>query len=127
MGMDYKYAGSSSYPRFDRELCEIAQLIGAIETDHLEKRRKTEDSRPFGHWFGYLSSDGSDKLKFAIPETIPGAVAKWLNKPYEAMTPEETKLVWDVLSDHPKAREISPQICKEFENLVRFGEGWDIS
>lgn len=127
MGMDYRYAGSSSYPRFDRELCEIAKLIGAIETDHLTERKKTEDSRPFGYWFGYLSSDESDKLKFAIPETIPGAVAKWLNRPYEAMTPEETKLVWNVISDHPKIREISPQIYTELEELAKQREGWDIS
>lgn len=27
MGMDYQYAGSASYPRFDRELCEVAKVL----------------------------------------------------------------------------------------------------
>lgn len=43
------------------------------------------------------------------------------------MTPEETKLVWDVISDHPKIREISPQIYTELEELAKRREGWDIS
>ena len=52
MGMDYSYAGSASYPRFDRELCEVAKAFGGIETEHLRERRETEDERPMGYWFG---------------------------------------------------------------------------
>lgn len=59
MGMDYQYAGSASYPRFDRELCEVAKVFGGIETAHLKERRETESERPLGYWFGFLSSDDS--------------------------------------------------------------------
>ena len=31
MGMDYQYAGSASYPRFDRELCLVAEVFGGIK------------------------------------------------------------------------------------------------
>lgn len=42
MGMDYRWSGSSSYPRFDRELCAIAAIFGGIKTDHLKERESTE-------------------------------------------------------------------------------------
>lgn len=48
MGMDYQYAGSASYPRFDRELCEIVKVFGGIETAHLKERKETENERPLG-------------------------------------------------------------------------------
>lgn len=46
--MDYQYAGSANYPRFDRELCEVAKVFGGIETTHLKERRETESERPLG-------------------------------------------------------------------------------
>ena len=62
MGMDYQYAGSASYPRFDRELCEVAKVLGGVETAHLKERKETETERPFGYWFGFLSSDNSKEV-----------------------------------------------------------------
>ena len=48
MGMDYQYAGSASYPRFDRELCSVAEVFGGVKTEHLKEREETENERPFG-------------------------------------------------------------------------------
>ena len=38
MGMDYRWAGSASYPRFDRELCAVAEVFGGIKAEHLKER-----------------------------------------------------------------------------------------
>ena len=38
MGMDYIWSGSASYPRFNRELEEVAKALGA---------RKVSDVEPF--------------------------------------------------------------------------------
>lgn len=46
MGMDYQYAGSSSYPRFDRELCLVAEVFGGEKTEHLKERLATENEIP---------------------------------------------------------------------------------
>lgn len=37
MGMDYKYSGSASYGRFDKELCAVAETFGAVKTDNLKQ------------------------------------------------------------------------------------------
>ena len=42
MGMDYCWSGSASYPRFDRELCAVAEIFGGIKTEHLKEREATE-------------------------------------------------------------------------------------
>ena len=97
MGMDYQYAGSASYPRFDRELCEVAKVFGGIETAHLKERRETESERPLGYWFGFLSSDDSKEQKFSFPEGTNDILVKWFNDIYsESFTPEETKIVWKI-------------------------------
>ena len=44
MGMDFQYAGSASYPRFDKEVCAVAEIFGGEKTEHLKERLKTEGS-----------------------------------------------------------------------------------
>lgn len=126
MGMDYEYAGSASYPRFDRELCDVAAVLGGIETEHLKERKSTEDVLPFRYWFGFASSDDSDEPKFAFPETVDRTVVKWFNNIYEHFTAEETKTVWIAISSHPEIQEISPQIWEELESRAKYAEGWHI-
>lgn len=67
MGMNYEYAGSANYPRFDREICSVVEIFGGTKTEHLKEREMTENERPFGYWFGFMSSDDSDapKLRFS--------------------------------------------------------------
>lgn len=128
MGMDYVYAGSASYPRFDRELCAVAEVFGGIKTEHLKEREATEGERPFGYWFGFLSSDHSGEPKFVFPEDTNEILVKWFNNPYyEYFTEDETRTVWEQISAHPEIQEISRQIWGELELLVETNESWYIT
>ena len=128
MGMDYQYTGSASYPRFDRELCKVAEIFGGIKTEHLKIREQTENERPFGYWFGFLSSDDPDKIKFVFPDGTNATLVKWFNNPYgEDFTKEETVTIWEQISMHPEIESISRQIWHEFYLLVQNGESWYIS
>lgn len=127
MGMDYSWAGSASYPRFDRELCTVAEVFGGIKTEHLKEREATENERFCGYWFGFLSSDSSNNPKFIFPEGTNEILVKWFNNVYEFFTPEETKVIWEHISKHPEIDEISHQIWYELEMLNEFNEGWDVS
>ena len=127
MGMDYQYAGSASYPRFDRELCEVAKVFGGIETAHLKERKETESERPLGYWYGFLSSDDSKEQKFIFPEGTNDILVKWFNDIYsESFTPEETKIVWENVSKHPEIEENSNQIWYELEALCEDNEAWEL-
>lgn len=126
MGMDYQWQGSSSYPRFDRELCAIAAIFGGIKTDHLKERESTEGDRPFGYWFGFLSSDDQTSAKFIFPNGTDEILVKWFNNPYGDFTVEETKIIWENVSKHPEIQDISDQIWGELEALVEFEQEWDI-
>ena len=64
MGVDFQHTGTSSYPTFDRQLCEIAEIFGGIKTKYLKKREETENERPCGYWFGFISSDNSEIPRF---------------------------------------------------------------
>jgi len=127
MGMDYQYAGSSSYPRFDRELCAIAEIFGGLKTEHLKQREETENERSLGYWFGFLSSDNSDLPKFVFPNGLNDVLVKWFNNIYDDLSKEETEIVWKHILEHPEIKEISSQIWSELESLVEYSEGWSIS
>lgn len=126
MGMDYRWSGSASYPRFDRELCAVAEVFGGIKTEHLKHREATENERPCGYWFGFLSSDGSDKTKFVFPEGTNETLIKWFNNIYGDFTAEETKTVWEHTSQHPEIEEISKQIWHELKTCVEYNDAWYI-
>ena len=127
MGMDYKYAGSASYPRFDRELCTLAKIFGGIETEHLKERKETESKRPLGYWFGFLSSDDSKEPKFIFPKETNEVLVRWFNDVYnENFTLEDTRTIWNHISKHPEIREISSQIWNELESLCEENEAWCI-
>lgn len=126
MGMDYQYAGSASYPRFDRELCSVAEVFGGVKTEHLKQREETENDRPFGYWFGFMSSDGSDTPKFTFPEGTNEVLVKWFNNLYEDFSEEETKIVWEYISAHLEIEEISSQLWYELQTLTELDEGWSI-
>ena len=124
--MDYTYAGSTSYPRFDRELCAVAEVFGGIKTEHIKKQEETENERPCGYWFGFLSSDNSELPKFVFPKGTNEVLIKWFNNIYGDFSEEETKIVWEHISTHTKIKEISSQIWNELEQLVKWNESWYI-
>lgn len=127
MGMNYEYAGSASYPIFDREICSVVEVFGGVKTEHLKEREMTENERPFGYWFGFMSSDDSDTPKFLFPERTNETLIKWFNNLYDGLSAEETKIVWEHISRHPEIKEISDQLWHELEMLVENDEGWSIS
>lgn len=127
MGMDYKYSGSASYPRFDRELCAVAEVFGGIKTEHLKEREVTENERPLGYWFGFLSSDNSNKTKFVFPEETNEIVVEWFNNIYEIFLPEETKVIWEHISKHTEIEEISSQIWNELKMCDELDDAWSIT
>lgn len=126
MGMDYRYAGSASYPRFDRELCAVAEIFGGIKTEHLKEREATESERPFGYWFGFISSDNSNLPKFVFPEGTNETLIKWFNDIYGEFTLKETKIIWKCISEHPEIQDISCEIWYELEQTIDNEEGWYI-
>ena len=124
--MDYRHVGSSSYPRFDRELCAVAEIFGGTKTDHLIEREQTENERPFGYWFGFLSSDDSNKPKFIFPDGTDDILIRWFNDIYGDFSKEETMIVWNNISKHPEIENISDQIWNELKLLSEYNEEWDI-
>lgn len=128
MGMDFQWAGSASYPRFDRELCSVAEVFGGIKTEHLKIREAAENERPFGHWFGFLSSDHSDDAKFIFPEETNPILVKWFNNIYSGdFTIEETQTIWEQISKYPEIKEISYQIWYELNTLIEENDAWYVS
>ena len=103
MGMDYVWSGSASYPRFDKELGKVAEILGA-------QVRKT--------------SQGIQYYKYYEP--ILDIVVGWLNQPFNDLTEEETKIVWEAVRQHPEIEEISWQIWNELEKCVALETGWHI-
>lgn len=130
MGMSYKYAGSASYPRFDRELQEIAELFGGKSTKYLTEHKETENERLFGYWFGYYSSLDSKIPRFSFPESTNPLLVVWFNdiySDYHFFDTEETKVIYEELKKHwNDVCNISPQIANEIETCVDFDECWDI-
>lgn len=127
MGMGYQYAGSASYPRFDRELCAVAKIFGGEETKHLKERKETENCRPLGYWFGFYSSDDSGEKKFSFPEGVDKLLAEWFNNIYEEFDPSQTKKIWEHISEHDEIENISYQIWNELKNCVENGTSWFIT
>lgn len=100
MGMDYSYAGSASYSRFDEELCAIAEVLGGVLTE---------------------------QTKFVFPEGTNETIVKWFNNIYgDDFTVEETKTIWEYISKHPEIDEISHQIWYELKTCVELNDAWCI-
>ena len=118
MGMDYKYSGSASYGRFDKELCAVAEIFGAVKTDNL-KTRETDVARfnskhnMFYHVFGTYSILKADELKFLFPKDTNKTLVKWFQNVYGKFTVEETKEIFEQMRKHPDIEIISQQIWNE--------------
>lgn len=105
MGMDYTYAGSASYDRFEEELTKVADVFCG-------KRIKTEEGEP---------------LKFTFPKDTNETLVNWFNNSFgEWFTYEDTFIVWQIISHNNLIKNISPQIWRELEGCVNNHTGWDI-
>lgn len=128
MGMDYRYAGSASYPRYEEEIVKIAAVFGGRETKEIQEQHKEREARPYGYWFGYMfPRPGDVEQKFIFPEGTNELVMKWLNHPYDDMPSEEIEVVWGEVKKHPEIEAISYQIWYELRHLCMYHEMWSIS
>lgn len=127
MGMCYQYAGSASYPRFESELRQIAKTLGCQETKHITELEDISKRKPFGYWFGIFANDDGESPKFNVPDTLPEAVAKWINNPYDARTPNDTMQIWNTVSLHPEIQDFAGQIWSELQQLAECHAGWNIT
>ena len=127
MGMDYQYAGSASYPRFDDEIKKVVELLGGVESKELQNRKETENERPFGYWFGYMSSSDDNMEKYIFPEGTNKIVVKWFNHIYDDFSPEDTKIIYKELHPYKDSIQgVCRQLWCELRNLYAYGEGWGI-
>lgn len=101
MSMDYVWSGSASYPRF---YSELAGIVGRF------------------HGQGKICPPS-----YTFPEGTNDTLIRWFNNPYQTYyTPEETKIIWEEVRQHPEIEEISWQIWNELEKCVEFEDGWYI-
>lgn len=127
MGMDYRYAGSASYPRYEEEIVKVAAVFGGVETKEIQEQHEKCLKEPLGYWFGYMFPTKGDVEKFAFPEGTNEIVAKWLNHPYDDLPAEEVAIVWEEVQKHPEIEGISYQIWYELRHLNMYHEMWYIT
>lgn len=109
MGMDYKYMGSASYPRFNDELEGIVKLLGGKTIT----KRKSQENCTIVEYFM------EETLEYKMPKDAPKAVCKWVNNPYGSFNFDETYDIYTYLI--PKKKEIekiSPQIIGELQSCI---------
>lgn len=128
MGMDYQYAGSASYPRFEKELCEVAAVFGGMLTEELKKKKEETIPNSLQYWFGVISSESPETEKFVFPKNTNEVLVKWFNDIYGTFSEYETATIWKIVSQHPEIQEISSQIWNELKSLAEMPcECWSIS
>lgn len=122
MGMDYQYSGSASYPRFERELRELAKIFGGKEC------KSKIDKEVLGNRYGYPNNFYDEKERFEFPVGTNSVLVKWFNHPYGLdWTREETKIIYEELCEYEEdAKEASSDIMHEFQCLVDNNEAWYI-
>lgn len=129
MGMDYKYAGKVSYSKFNKEIEKLAYLFRGKDSEYRTKCKKfATDKTAYGiiAMRDYLYNHGiSDE--FVFPNNTSKALVRFLNHPYHKLTVAETTEISAVLNARKKEVEwISPQLLKEFDNLSKRRECWNI-
>ena len=130
MGMDYQYAGSASYPRFDAELKNVAKIFGGIPTKEFEEYAEEAPTIvPLNvkYWFGSSDMTGN---RFLFPEGTDEKLIEWFNDPYTELTAEDTKRVGQFILAHPEIQNDdihASQIYYEFKMLIQCNEGWSIN
>lgn len=118
MGMDYRYAGSASYPRFNDEIKGIVELFGGRMTTN---RKPQEECNMIEYFM-------EKPLEYEMPEGTPKIIVKWVNEPFEDYSSKEVREIYKFLEPKwDKVEEISDQIAYELQTLVEYFEGWSIS
>lgn len=118
MGMDYRFAGSASYPRFNDEVKAIVELFGG----KMQTNRKPREECTMVEYFM------EEPLKYTFPEGTPEVLSKWANDPYSDLTVKETQELYSVLKTKwKKVEKASDQIAEELSILHSGRMKWHIS
>jgi hypothetical protein len=124
MGVDFKWGGSASYPRYYEEVEEIAvKCFGAtLNPDFTIDEKKVQKSliNPT-YMFGTVHERPD---KFFFPEGTPEAVVKFCKEPCEL---HAAKPLWEEFKQHPEIEEISDQIWNEVKCCAKYGEDYHVS
>lgn len=127
MGMDYKWSGSSSYPRFESELEAVAKVFGGIRYSTVKEKIKNSEGT-LDWWFGTIDPNDENYKSFLFPVGVPQIVQDWINQPYNYIDPDNTKKLYAAIADKFSELEIaSGQISHELLCDVQYGDPWDIS
>lgn len=117
MGMDYKFAGSASYPRFNDELAAVVKLFGG----KMQTNRKPREECTMVEYFM------EEPLEYTFPDGAPTVLCKWANDPYGEFTFEETEELYSILKTKwKKVKAASRQIAYEFDELHSWESRWHI-
>lgn len=118
MGMDYQFAGSSSYPRFNDELKAVVELFGG----KMETNRKPKEECTMLEYFM------EEPLKYSFPEGTSNVLCKWANEPYDKLAVAETEELYSILKTKwEEVKAASKQIADEFDELHSWGMAWSIT
>lgn len=128
MGMDFRYASSASYPRFDSMIRRIATAFGAVEKPESEEyKNKVEGTLDW--WFGTFDRDS--KHKFIWPDGTSPTIRDFVEDPYASNDwPED--IYEELKSKFPDGDESYDgednirQIMYELECCIEFGSLWDV-
>lgn len=127
MGVDYKFSGSASYPRFNEELESIAvQVFGATVTQEFKDAlKKPENNTITGYFFAKAHEIPN---KYVWPENTPDVVKTFFNNPREFYDPDIVKELWKYVEPHSqKIEELSWQFLDELKNCAFYDESWSLS
>lgn len=127
MGMDYQFAGSASYDRFDREIMALAQAFGGELNSDFQKRMNDIQCKEI-HPFGIINVSEEDRRadKFVFPSGFDKIIAHWLNYPFDEVSAANTKHIYSILNVQPWVGSISSQICTELQQCCENECGWNI-
>lgn len=126
MGMDYQFAGSASYPRFNDEIRQIVEILGGTESKELRNRINNDTIPQLSFMVDYANSDVI-KEKYIFPKGTNSTLVRWFNNLYEEYSLEDTIVVYNELCKHrDKILSVSHQVIFELEMLIESNKGWHI-
>lgn len=139
MGCDFVYSGSCSYPRFEKEMSNLAILLGAKPLVSVINPYKDSNnlSEFISGMMGTTYKDQQDiSSKYTWNSHIPEYVQHWFDAPYDEnyYTVENTANIASYIFSHLTADQVkqylednSTQILYELNQLWLYEDVWNLS
>ena len=125
MGVDFKWMGSASYPRYYEEVQKIAtQCFGAVLNEQFVKDEQKVEKSLLNPEYMFGSVHERDD-KFTFPEGTPEEVVKFCQKPVGKFY--DAKKLWEAFQVHPEIEEISDDIWNEVKTCALYNELYHVS